>query len=63
MHIIVFYTGQTDSSADENHFDFVEVDEIGFMRAAMKTVCHWLAELHESIAHFLPERGSGRLGR
>lgn len=64
MHSSLFYTGQTSSSADENHFGFIEVNEVGFMRAAVKTACPWLAEVHESVTHFLPKnRGVGRLGR
>jgi len=64
VHSSLFYTGQTSSSTDENHFGFTEVSEAGFMRAAMKTACPWLAELSESITRFLPEKwGAGRLER
>lgn len=36
MHSSLFCTGQTSSSADENHFGFTEVNRIRFMRAAVK---------------------------
>lgn len=45
----LFCTGQTSSSADENHFGFTEVNGIGFMRAAVKPACPWLAELNENV--------------
>lgn len=64
MHSSVFYTGQTSSSADKNHFGFIEVNEVGFMRVDMRTACPWLAGLHENITHFLAENWRvGRLGR
>ncbi|KAJ7398473.1 leucine-rich repeat-containing protein 56 [Pitangus sulphuratus] len=47
--------GQTSSSADENHSGFIEVNEVGFIKAAMKTACPWLTELHEIITCLLPD--------
>lgn len=63
MHSSLLYTGQTGSSADENHLSFVEVDEGGFMRAAMKTACPLLAELPESSTFSPRDLRSWKVGK